>query len=107
MVTDLERMKPLMPIFFDFWSLSVRNKNIKQAIKRYYKNFLDLIEPIIQLGIDQGEFRPQDPAEVAVALGALYEGTILFYIYFPETIDIKQQFRANFNLIIEGLICNP
>jgi len=51
-IKNLERMKPLMPIFFDFWSLSVCKKNIKQAIKRYSQNFIDLIEPIIQDGID-------------------------------------------------------
>lgn len=104
MILDMDKIKPLMPIFFDFWALSVRNKNIKQAIKRYYRDFLDLLEPIIQEGIDQGEFRPIDAAEAAVALGALYEGTILFYIYFPDTIDLNQQFRSNFRLALEGLI---
>ncbi|MFN2263254.1 MAG: TetR/AcrR family transcriptional regulator [Anaerolineales bacterium] len=106
-IKDLEKMKPLMPIFFDFWSLSVRNPNIKQAIKRYYQNFLDLLTPIIEEGIESGEFSPMDPAEAAVALGSLYEGTILFYIYFPEIIDLKTQFRSNFKLTLEGLIGKP
>ena len=48
MVKDLEKMKPLMPIFFDFWSLSLRKKTINQAIKKYYQRFLDMIEPIIE-----------------------------------------------------------
>ena len=59
-IKDLERLKPLMPIFFDFWSLSVCKKNIKQAIKRYSQNFIDLIAPIIQDGIDWGEFQSVD-----------------------------------------------
>jgi AcrR family transcriptional regulator len=105
-IKDLERMKPLMPIFFDFWSLSVRKKNINHAIKRYYKHFLDLIEPIIQEGIDQGEFRSIDANAVAVALGAMFEGTILFLIYFPDTTDIQKQFRFNFHLAMEGLLQN-
>lgn len=103
-IKDLERMKPLMPIFFDFWSLSVRKKNINRAIKRYYQQFLDLIEPIIQQGIDQGEFQPVDAGAAAVALGAMFEGTILFLIYFPDTIDIEKQFRFNINLAMEGLL---
>jgi len=106
-IEDLENMKPLMPIFFDFWSLSVRNPKIKQAIKGYYQNFLDLLTPIIEAGIENGEFSPIDPAEAAVALGSLYEGTILFYIYFPEIIDLKTQFRSNFKLTLEGLIGKP
>ena len=95
-----------MPIFFDFWSLSVRKKNINRAIKRYYQQFLDLIEPIIQLGIDQGEFQPVDASAAAVALGAMFEGTILFLIYFPDTINIDKQFRFNITLALEGLLDN-
>lgn len=105
-IEDLERMKPLMPIFFDFWSLSVRRRNINQAIKRYYQQFLDLIEPIIQEGIDAGEFRPVDANKVAVSLGAMFEGTILFLIYFPETTDIKKQFRFNIEFALGSLLCN-
>jgi AcrR family transcriptional regulator len=103
-INDLERMKPLMPIFFDFWSLSVRRRNINQAIKRYYQQFLDLVEPIIQEGIDKGEFRPIEAREAAVALGALFEGTILFLIYFPETIDIEKQFRFNLEFALESFL---
>jgi TetR/AcrR family fatty acid metabolism transcriptional regulator len=104
LVVELEKMKPLMPIFFDFWSLSVRRKSIHQAIKRYYQNFLDLIEPIIEVGIEQGEFRPVEVRETAIAIGALYEGTILFYVYFSDIIDYDQQFRTNIDLILEGLV---
>ena len=50
-------MKPLTSIFFEIWSLSVRKKNIKQAIKGHYQNFIDFIVPIIQDGIDWGEFQ--------------------------------------------------
>jgi TetR/AcrR family fatty acid metabolism transcriptional regulator len=106
-IKDLEKMKPLMPIFIDFWSLSVRKKTINQAIKRYYQNFLDLIEPIIELGIKQDEFRPVNISETALALGAIFEGTILFYIYFPDTVDFEKQFRSNLDLILEGLIRKP
>jgi AcrR family transcriptional regulator len=103
-IKDLNKIKPLMPILFDFWSLSVRKKTVNQAIKRYYQNFLDLIEPIIQQGIDQGELRQINVSETAIALGAIFEGTILLYFYFPDTVDFEKQFRSNLDLILEGLI---
>jgi TetR/AcrR family fatty acid metabolism transcriptional regulator len=106
-IKDLEKMKLLMPIFFDFWSLSVRKKTIKRAIKGYYQNYFDMIEPIIEQGIEQGEFRLVDVKETAVSIGAIYEGTILLYVYFSDTIDIEKQFRTNLNLILEGLLRNP
>jgi AcrR family transcriptional regulator len=101
---DLNKMGPLMPIFFDFWSLSVRNKTINKAIKRYYQNFIDMIEPIIELGIQQGEFRRVDIQETALAIGALFEGTILFYAYFYDTIELDTQFKTGLDLILDGLV---
>ena len=103
MIKDLEKMKPLMPIFFDFWSLSVRKQTINQAIKKYYQSFLDMIEPIIEDGIEQGEFRPVNVKEIAIAMGAIYEGTILLYVYIPELIDFENQFRTNLDLVLDGL----
>jgi TetR/AcrR family fatty acid metabolism transcriptional regulator len=103
-IQDLNKMKPLMPIFIDFWSLSLRKKTINQAIKRYYQRFLDILEPILQLGIDQGEFRPVDVNESALAIGAVFEGTILLWAYFSETVDIEKQFRSNLDLVLNGLV---
>lgn len=107
MIKDIERIKPLMPIFFEFWSLSVRKETINRAIKRYYQSFFDLIEPIIEQGIERGEFLSVDVREAAVAIGAVYEGTILLYVYFSDTIDIEKQFRTNLNLILEGILRKP
>ena len=101
---DIVRMKPLMPIFFDFWTLSIRNKTINKAIKRYYQRFIDIVEPMIKLGIDQGEFRPIDVRETALALGALFEGTILFYAYFADVLDLETQLRTGLDLVLEGLV---
>ena len=101
---DLNKMEPLMPIFFDFWSLSVRNKTINKAIKRYYQSFIEMVEPIIELGIEQGEFRPVNVRETALAIGALFEGTILFYVYFTDIMDLETQFRTGLDLIMKGLV---
>lgn len=106
-IKDLEKMKPLMPIFFDFWSLSARNKTINRAIKRYYQSFFDILEPIIKQGIEQGEFRSVNVKETVVALGAIFEGTFLLYFYFSDLIVINKQFRTNLNLLLEGLLLAP
>ena len=106
-IKELEKIKPLMPIFFDFWSLSVRKKTINQTIKRYYQSFLDLVEPVLEQGIQQGEFRPVVVSETAIAIGAMLEGTILFYVYFSDIIDLERQFRTNLDLILEGICIKP
>jgi AcrR family transcriptional regulator len=105
-IQDLEKMTPLMPLILEFWSLSIRRKTINQAIKRYFQDFFDLIEPIIELGIQQGEFRPVNAKETAIAIGSITEGTILLYVYFSDFIDFEKQFRTNLDLILVGLLTN-
>jgi AcrR family transcriptional regulator len=103
-IQDMQQIEPLMPLFFDFWTRSLRNPTINQAIKHYYQLFLDLIEPIIQQGIRDGEFRAVDEKQTALAIGAAFEGTILMWAYFPELIDFDQQFRLTMDIILQGLL---
>ena len=105
-IKDIAKMKPLMPIFFDFWSLSVRKKNINQAMKRYYQNFLDLIEPVIRQGISTGEFRRVDVKQTTLTIGAVFEGTILMWAYFPEMIDFDKQFRTTLDILLQGIVAD-
>ncbi|MGW8249308.1 MAG: TetR/AcrR family transcriptional regulator [Anaerolineales bacterium] len=105
-VQDLDRMKSLMPILFEFWSLSLRKESVNIAIKRYYQRFLDLIEPIIQQGIQEGDFRPVDIPQAAISIGAVFEGTILMWAYFPEKVNFQDQFKTNLDLVLSGLIMN-
>jgi AcrR family transcriptional regulator len=103
-IQDMQQVKPLMPLFFDFWTRSLRNPTINQAIKRYYQLFLGIIEPIIRQGIRTGEFRPVDVQQTALAIGAAFEGTILMWAYFPELIDFDKQFRLTLEIILQGLL---
>jgi AcrR family transcriptional regulator len=105
-IKDIEKMKPLMPIFFEFWSLSVRKKTINQAMKRYYQNFLDLIEPIIRQGISTGEFRRVDVKQTTLTIGAVFEGTILMWAYFPEMIKFDKQFRTTLDILLQGIVAD-
>lgn len=106
-VQDLDRMKPLMPILFEFWSLSLRKETVNKTIKRYYQRFLDLIEPIIRQGIQDGDFRPVDTTKAAITFGAVFEGTILMWAYFPEQVNFQDQFKTNLDLVLAGLIMQP
>jgi len=103
MIEDITRMKPLMPILFEFWALSTRQKSVQQTIRKFYLIYLDSITPIIQQGIDRGEFQLVKAENVSIALGAIFEGTILLWSYAPETIDIEEHIDTSVRLLIEGL----
>lgn len=105
-IEDMHKIQPLMPLIFDFWTRSLRNPAINQAIKRYYQLFLEIIEPIIQQGISTGEFRPVDVKQTALTIGAALEGTILMWAYFPKIIDFDKQFRTTLDILLQGLVAN-
>ena len=102
-IEDLERLRPLMPILIEFWGLQLRHKTIRQGIGKYYQQFFDTLTPFIQQGIDRGEFRPVHAKSVTVALGAIAEGTILLWASAPELVDLEEDIREGFNLILAGL----
>jgi AcrR family transcriptional regulator len=105
-IEEMHKIEPLMPLFFDFWTRSLRNPTINQAIKRYYQLFLEIIEPIIQQGISTGEFRPVDVKQSAMTIGAALEGTILMWAYFPKIIDFDSQFKTTIDILLQGLVAN-
>lgn len=102
-IRDYKLMMHLMPVAYEFLALAFRNKTVQKALKQYFIHYMDALVPMIQRGIDKGEFRPVDAREVAIALGAIYEGTVLLWVYDSSLIDIERHIRSSVNLLLEGL----
>jgi AcrR family transcriptional regulator len=102
-IADITRMRPLMPILIEFWGLQLRRKTIRQVIGKYYQQYFETLTPVIQQGIDRGEFRPMDAKQGAVAIGAIMEGTILLWATTPEFVDLEGDIQEGFNLVLDGL----
>ena len=103
MIADITRMRPFMPILIEFWALQLRRKTIRQVIGKYYQAYIETLTPVIQQGIDRGEFRPVNAMTVSVALGAVVEGTILLWATTPEFVDLESDILEGCNLILDGL----
>jgi AcrR family transcriptional regulator len=102
-IADLNRMKPWMPILFEYWSLSARRKNVQQTISRFFQSYMDAIIPIIEQGIETGEFRPVDSEDAGIALGAIFEGSILMWTYAPDIVSLEKNIESSVRLLIRGL----
>jgi len=102
-IKDLNHMLRLMPIAYEFISLAFRRKFIQEAFKRYFNAYLDILVPLIQQGIDSGEFRQVDALEVAIASGAIFEGTILLWVYDNKLVKPDEHIRSGINLLLEGV----
>ncbi len=102
-VADLAQMRALIPLFYEFFALGLHHGAIHDELSIFVQRFLAVLIPIIQQGMARGEFRQADAEEVAIAIGAIIEGTLLLWIYDPDTVDIARHIQAGIDLVLAGL----
>ena len=100
---DVTKMMRLLPITYEFMGLAFRNKFVQKAFKAYLNHYMGILIPIIQHGIDTGEFDPADPKEIAIAMGAILEGTLLLWVYDNSLIEPEKHLRSGMKLLLEGV----
>ena len=102
-VDDVSRMLRLMPLAYEFMAWAFRRKFVQDAFKLYVNKYMDILVPLIQQGIDAGEFRDIDPRSTAITFGAIFEGTILIWVYDKTLVDMRKHIREGVMLLLEGL----
>jgi AcrR family transcriptional regulator len=106
-IRDYKKMLILMPIAYEFLALAFRNTVVQKALKNYLRLYMDSLIPIIQRGIDSGEFRPVDAQEITIAAGAIFEGTVLLWVYDSSLVDVEHHIRSSIKLLMEGVKACP
>ena len=100
---DIKRMMRILPITYEFYALAFRNTKVRKTLRKYLRNYVEVLLPIIRQGIQQAEFRPVDPKEAAIALGAVIEGTTLLWVFDREVVDLERDIVSGVSHILEGL----
>jgi AcrR family transcriptional regulator len=103
---DMGRFNFLMPVLFEFYAMGLRNASVRKMLSKSLQSYIDLIVPIIEQGIANGEFRSCDPIEAALAVGAVMEGTILLKGYNPDLVDLNKHIRSGAELLLNGILVN-
>ncbi|MCA9936645.1 MAG: TetR/AcrR family transcriptional regulator [Ardenticatenaceae bacterium] len=101
---ETSAMLHLLPIAYEYLSLAFRNETVQAALKQYFNQYLDILLPLIQHGINTGEFRQVDAKEIAIAIGAIFEGTIILWVYDKSLVDPIQNTRTSLELLLEGIL---
>ena len=99
----LLKWQRIIPIMFEFLSRISRQSVVQQAFKSYFHSYMEMLTPIIQQGVDSGEFKPVDVQEIAIAVGAIIEGTIILWVYDPEYINLQRHIYTGVQLLLEGI----
>ena len=76
---DLRGMLKIAPVIYEFYALAFRNATVRRVMQEYLQRFVTTLEPIVQYGIDRGEFEPGNARQVTIAIGSALEGTLLLW----------------------------
>jgi len=82
--TSPARNRAFFSVYTDFCSLSVRHESFRKVNERFYGGCRTLEREIIELGIAQGLFPPQDPDRAAMILRSLFDGLMLRWLAEPD-----------------------
>ena len=74
---DLRGTIKIAPVIYEFYALAFRNATIRQVMHGYLHRFVTVLEPIVQHGIDSGEFVSGNARQITIAIGSAMEGTML------------------------------
>ncbi len=102
-IKDLTGMVPFAPIIYEFYALAFRNKTVKSVMQGYLERFVRSVEPIIQRGIDIGDFMDIDARQMAIVFCSQIEGTLLLWSYAPDSMAIEKQLRGGLQILISSL----
>jgi AcrR family transcriptional regulator len=103
MLEDFQNLDELLPMVFEIVALAIRNASVQPMIESYFRSTMESLVPIIEQGIEAGEFRPVDAQAAAIAVGAQIEGTILLQVYDRHTVRLADHVRSGLQLLLSGL----
>jgi AcrR family transcriptional regulator len=78
----------LEEVFFDFWSQSMIDPDVRLRIRRMYADWRVDIRAVIEEGLAEGIFAAEDPELVVLMMISLMEGLALQYLLEPDLIDL-------------------
>jgi hypothetical protein len=102
-IADLHEMDWLIPLTFEFYALALRQKNVQKVLRKYMHAYLDILTPMVQHGIDQGEFQPLDARDIAVEILAIFEGTLLLSVFDREMVNLEKDIELGTRKLLDGL----
>ncbi|NOZ51454.1 MAG: TetR/AcrR family transcriptional regulator [Chloroflexi bacterium] len=74
---DVQAMQRWQPLMAEFYAVAMRHGSVQQYLRRYYREYIELLSAVIDEGRDAGIFHTDDAVQAAFTMTAAVEGTIL------------------------------
>jgi len=104
---DMLSMAKFYPIIMEIYSRAYRHASVRGVLKRYIDLYVRELAALIREGIEDGEFRPVDPEDVALQLISLLEGLALLTGIDPENAPLPDVADRGVRLVLDGLLARP
>lgn len=102
-IADVQGMLKVAPVIYEFYALAFRNVTVRKVMQEYLGRFVAILEPIVQHGMENGEFVAGGARQVTLAIGSALEGTLLLWAYAPDLVQPEPQLRLSMALMLDGL----
>ena len=107
MMADTEaQLGEYLSVWLEFYAIAAREGVFRERMLEYMHQFIDLFTALIQLGIDNGEFRAVNARDTAMVASAQLEGLLLYWAVDREAVDLKVVVKTAVDLLLCGLAKN-
>jgi AcrR family transcriptional regulator len=102
------RSVELLPLIYEFYAFAARQDKPHPFFQAMMQRFREILLPLIQQGIDRGEFRPVDPEVILITYSALYEGLEIIWklTMDKDRVQMEELTRQSMQLLLDGLLNN-
>jgi AcrR family transcriptional regulator len=104
---EIEAISDLMPIIYEFYAVAAREEETRTTIHNYFKNYTELLEALIEEGIERGELRDVSSYDAALSIVSLVEGCMLIWTleaFARRKSDLEALFESSLEFMFNGLM---
>jgi len=88
----------------EFWSMAQKDDEFNTKLQKVYTHFLELIEDIIQRGVQSGEFKKLDVRMTALSIMVNIESINWFTLFDTHGVSVKEYMQTITDFILAGIL---
>ncbi|MBC8323385.1 MAG: TetR/AcrR family transcriptional regulator [Candidatus Marinimicrobia bacterium] len=88
----------------EFWSMAQKDTEFKNKLQKVYTHFLELIENIIDRGVNSGEFKKLDVRMTALSIMVNIESINWFTLFDAHGVSVKEYMETITDFILAGIL---